>query len=119
MILTDPLYLILIALVLTLVIELVVAFVLGFRKREEILAIVAVNLITNPALNLFIQLAAYLELFQFSMQILIPLEALVVVAEFLLLSIMLKQKKVKLFSLSLAINTTSFLIGLAITGIWV
>jgi predicted neutral ceramidase superfamily lipid hydrolase len=114
MIFAEPFQAIIIALALTLIIEIPTAFVLGFRKKEELLAVVGVNLVTNPPLNFFIQLNSQIKLIPLSFSLIILLEAIVVIIEFLLFSLVLKRGKKKLFLLALAMNTASFLFGLLI-----
>ena len=114
MILIDLIGKIILALIFTLIIEITIAYLLKFRKKEEIQAIIAVNLITNPALNYFIQLNSQYNIISTAFTTIILLEALIVIIEFILLSLMLKQDKKRLFILSLLINIISFLFGLLI-----
>ena len=112
--LINFLFLMLLALLLTIAVELLVAFFLGFRKKEELYAIIAINLITNPVLNFLIQLNYQLNIISSSFELIIVLEVIVVIVEFLLLFFMLRQDKKKLFIVSLLINLASFLFGLLI-----
>lgn len=112
MIFLELLPAILFALALTLIIEIIIAFLLEYRKKEEIYLIISVNLLTNPLLNFLIQLNSQLKIIQLSFYLIILIEIGVVVIEFIILSFILKQDRKKLFILSLIMNTASFFVGL-------
>ncbi len=105
-----------IALSLTLVIELITGFVLGLRKRNDLIAIVGVNLATNPILNFtviatgsifwVIDLSGYYDWF------IILLEIIVIVVEAALLWFALKKPLWKMIIFSFVMNAVSFIIGL-------
>lgn len=103
----------LIALVLTVAIEAVVAWLFGFRTAVAQLAIAMINCITNPALNYLLLVLAWRGV-AVTLALLVPLEALVVIIEWGLLVYVFEKPKRRLFTLSLAANTASFLAGLLI-----
>ena len=103
----------LLPLLLTILIEVIVAILLGYKKRDEILLVILANIITNPALNYLLILNNYLRVFKYS-ALVILLEILVVLIEWQILYFALKKPRSKLFILSLAMNTASFLLGLLI-----
>jgi hypothetical protein len=106
----------LIPLVLTLVLELFMAYLFGYRKKKEILAITFINLITNPLMNFIILvLAIYFELFyNFSIFYPLVLEFLVIIVEWLLLKYTIDQKSSSLLKLSIVMNLFSLIFGLII-----
>jgi hypothetical protein len=114
---TNPIEAILFAFFSTLFIELIVAFVLGYRKKTELLAVILVNIITNPLLNYFIQVNNQLKFVQLSFGLILVLEVGVVVVEFALLSFMLKQSKQKILLLAVLMNVVSFGFGVLIQSI--
>jgi hypothetical protein len=100
-------------LILTLLTESLVAFCFGFRKPKQFLTLSLVNLITNPLLNYILLLYGFLIRPEFPLAITTLVEIIIVLAEYKLLALVLSQeKKSKLFTLALAANLTSFLIGL-------
>lgn len=111
----------LIPLVLTLAIEVPVAAAMGLRTRREIWAVVLVNLVTNPLLNLFVLTAAYFSgwgvLFgggSVSSSVVVGvLEVSVVIAEWRLLLWAVGGSSRKMLLTSIAMNAASFLFGLA------
>jgi len=100
------------ALVLTIIIELGVAFLLNHKSKEKILAVVGVNLITNPALNFLIQLNSQLSMIQLNFYSILVLEIMVTVIEFLILAVLFKKERKQMLLLAVAMNITSFVIGL-------
>lgn len=104
----------LLALFLTIVIELAVAFFFGFRKKIEIIAIVFVNLLTNPILNYLLLVNNHFSFFKSSLLIILFLEAIVVLIEWKLLVFALQEKSKKLLALSLAMNFCSYIAGVLI-----
>ena len=83
----------------------VVAAVLGYRKKTELLAVVAINLITNPvsnALEVFIHIS-FIEL--------LVLEVFIVLWEWRMLVWTLDIDSKKLLTLSIVANLSSFVVG--------
>jgi hypothetical protein len=107
---TDYLF----ALILTIVIEVSIAAAFGYRSQKEILSIVLVNLITQPALNYFLLLNSFLGLIAESIQFILFLEILVIFVEWGLLVYTLKTDLRKTFVLSLVMNLASFVVGLLV-----
>ena len=103
-----------IALSLTIVIECSVAFAFGLRTRNAMLAVAAINLITNPILNCFIDLVKDLNLFQTNIFTLLPLELLVMLAEWRMLVYSVDGSTKKLLIVSVVMNACSFFAGLII-----
>lgn len=98
-------------LILTIIIELAVVYLLGFREKPILLAVVLVNIVTNPTLNYIISNTINLYM-DFGISYILFLEVIVVLAEYLMLKLALKNIKIDYFKLSLVINGCSFLIGL-------
>jgi hypothetical protein len=103
------------ALFLTEVIETTVALLLGFRKLREIAAVLLVNIVTHPLLHYYLLLHERYDTLPMSMAVLFFLEVGIVFVEWGLLVFALKERpKRSLFILSAAMNTCSYLAGLAI-----
>jgi O-antigen/teichoic acid export membrane protein len=100
------------ALALTVVIEIIVAILLGYRKKWELLTIVLINVITNPILNYILIVNSYFNWLSINIFIVISLEVIVVIVEWLLLKYTFRKDSKKLLILSVAMNATSFLVGL-------
>ena len=103
------------ALFLSILIECVIAFVFGFRQRSLFLAVVAINLITNPILNYLILIIQSLALFRVDFFILLIFELVVVFVEWRLLAFSAFGNANKLLLLSLAMNLCSLASGLLIS----
>jgi hypothetical protein len=101
----------LLALLLTLVLEAGVAWLFGFRTPRSQLVIAMLNVITNPVLNVFLLLLAWLGV-DVTLWLVIPLEFVVVAAEWGLLVYAFGDPKGRLFVLSLLANAASFLAGI-------
>jgi hypothetical protein len=104
----------LVALALTLIIEVSVAYILGFRNAKSLISVVCVNFISHPIFGYFLwinEAASFIVINSFSIVI---LEVIITIIEALLLFFALKQKFKIMLGLSLAINFTSFVIGLII-----
>jgi len=101
----------LLALFLTIVIELAVAFFFGFRKKLEIIAIIFVNLFTNPTLNYLILVNGNFSFFKINSLIIVLLEIMVVLIEWKLLAFALPEKSKKILTLSLVMNFCSYVVG--------
>jgi hypothetical protein len=100
----------LLALLLTLAIEGCVAWLFGFRKGRSQLVVAMINVITNPALNVFLLLLAWLGV-DVTLWLVIPREIAVVAVEWGLLVYAFGGPKGRLFVLSLTANAASFLAG--------
>jgi hypothetical protein len=98
-----------VALSITLLAELPLAFVLGFRGRKTLLCIALVNIITNPAANWFWSLFAYFG--QATIWAVLVIESVVVVVEWKFLEYITETKSATLLLASLAMNATSFTVG--------
>ncbi|MEI6266278.1 MAG: hypothetical protein WCP14_00070 [bacterium] len=103
------------ALLGTLLIEVPIAFFLGYRTIKEIISVIAINVLTNPLLNLLIIINSLLLFVNYQLLVLL-LEVIVVISEWLLLRYVLAEDYPrKRFLLdSIILNTTSCLIGLII-----
>jgi hypothetical protein len=92
-----------------------VAFALGLRTRVAVLAVICINLITNPVLNLLSYASTRLWDWQTSVVtvtlVLVGAEAVVVVAEWGLLAWALGGARRRLLLVSLAMNAASALAG--------
>ncbi|MDP4089699.1 MAG: hypothetical protein Q8930_10580 [Bacillota bacterium] len=97
------------ALVFTEVIECLTAYILGVRRRDYYIAIVAINAITNPLLNYLLALLLFAGIHVVLLWEL-ALEALVVFSEWRMLSYVFPKDK-RLFRLALIMNAASYLIG--------
>jgi hypothetical protein len=100
------------ALILTIVIEVFVALAFGYRHKKEMIAVVLVNLITQPALNYFLLLNSFFSLITANIQFILLLEIVVILVEWWLLVYTLKRDVTRTFALSLVMNLTSFFLGL-------
>lgn len=102
------------ALFLTIVIELAVVFFFGFRKKKEIIAIIFINLLTNPILNYLLLVNNHFSFFKPDLSIILFLEVIVVLTEWRLLVFSLQEESKKLLALSTAMNFCSYLVGVLI-----
>jgi len=105
-----------VTLLLTEIVEIAVAFLLGYRRPREIIAVFLVNLVTNPSLNYLIFLNDYFGLIQERLPLILFLELAVVLIEWDLLVIALRGDKRSLLGLSFFMNTCSYLTGVLIFG---
>ena len=103
-----------IALFLTLVIELSVAYILGFRSKNNLFVIILINLITHPSLCYFLWLNSSIPIIPINYISIVVLEILVAIVESFLLYFAMKQKYLNMLKLSLSMNIASFLFGLLI-----
>jgi hypothetical protein len=101
----------LLALLLTLVIEGCVTYLLGLRKSQYILAVAAINVITNPTLNDLILVLGYLGI-NITFALIVTLEILVVIAEWQMLVYVFRDPKGRFLIISILANTASFFTGL-------
>ncbi len=106
------------ALFVTIAVELVVAFLFGFRKKTEIIVIIFINILTNPALNYALGVISQFSFFRSNVRlgppILLLAEMVVVLIEWGLLVLALQEKPKKMLVLSLAMNFCSYVAGMAI-----
>ncbi len=102
------------ALLLTIAIEVATVWLLGLRSKPQLLTVVLINVITNPALNFIVLLNSFLGWIDQNTVLIIFLEVAVVVIEWKLLVYALRLKSGTMFLLSLVINTASSLAGLFI-----
>ena len=105
-----------IALLLTEVVEVAVALFLGYRRPKEIIAVILVNLLTNPSLNFLLFLNDYYGVVQRGWPLILFLELAVIFIEWALLVIALRENKKSLLGLSFVMNTCSYLTGVLIFG---
>ncbi len=98
--------------ILTEIIELPVAYAAGLRTKIGLLTLAVANLATNPLLNLIVAFIASQQAHTPGLEIIIPLECLVVLAEFAILYYVLGGDKRKLLLISIIANAASFGIGL-------
>jgi hypothetical protein len=98
------------ALLATITIELAVATGMGFRSKEHVKTIIIVNVLTNPALNYFIVAMSSLGM-PVSTGMILVLELFVVLVEWRLLMFALKKEWKTMLLLSLAMNATSYTVG--------
>jgi hypothetical protein len=101
------------ALLLTIIIEGTVAWAFGLRTARTQLAVAMINCLTNPALNFLLLVLAWLGV-DVRLPLVAALELLVVLVEWQLLGYVFGPPKRRLFLLSLAANTASFLAGVLV-----
>ena len=106
----------LLALLLTEIVEITVALFLGYRRPPEIIAVILVNLVTNPSLNYLLFLNDHFGVIRERFPLILFLEAAVVFIEWAFLVFALRRNKKSLFVLSLAMNTCSYVTGGLIFG---
>src|SRR5258708_17702423 len=104
------------ALLLTEVVEVAVAVFLGYRRPKEIIAVILVNLLTNPSLNFLLFLNDYYGVVQRGWPLILLLEAAVILIEWALLVFALHENQKSLLGLSFVMNTCSYLTGVLIFG---
>lgn len=104
----------LLALLLTIAVELIVVLGFGFRQKTEIIAIIFINIFTNPALNYLLLVNNYFSLFKSNLLLTLFLEFLVTFVEWKLLIYAFQKKPSKLFKLSFAMNLFSYAAGVLI-----
>lgn len=107
---------VLLALLLTEIVEIAVALVLGYRRAREIIAVILVNLVTNPALNYLLFLNDSFGVIRQRLPLILFLELGVVLVEWALLVFTLRRNKTSLLVLSFTMNTCSYLTGVLIFG---
>jgi hypothetical protein len=102
------------ALVLTEGIEALTAFMMGYKDRNFYITLFLANLITNPVVNYIIIVLFSLKLLLYPTPVIISLEILVVLAEWMIFSFAAAQKVKRPLLFSLLINTASFAAGFII-----
>lgn len=106
----------LIALLFTLLVELVIAIFFGFKTKIDFIAIVLVNLITNPTLNYWLLLNRNFSLIEINLTSTLLLELIVILVEWKLLVFSLPRKSKRLLVLSLIMNVCSYTLGFLVLG---
>ena len=101
----------LLALLLTLVIEGGIAYLLGLRTGQYMLAVAMINVITHISLNYLILVLGYLGI-DTSFMLIVALETGVVIVEWQLLVFAFREPKRRFLAISTLGNATSFLVGL-------
>ncbi len=103
----------LVSLLLTIVIEGAIAFLLGFRKKELLLVLTLINVITNPILNYLLLVLGFLGIEVTLIRVFL-LEIVVVIAEWRLLVYAFGNSSRRFLTLSILANAASFLAGVLI-----
>lgn len=103
-------------LIFTIIIEIFIAILLRVNKKSDILNIAFINIITNPALNIFLLIIRFI----FNLPIIIWIiviinELLVVLVEYKYFKKVLVYNNINLLLFSFILNCFSFGIGLIIT----
>jgi hypothetical protein len=102
------------ALGLTLLVEVPVAFAAGWRGRRELLAVVLVNLITNPLLNITL-VAVWVPAGAARMPLLVALEIVAIVIEWRLLLPVIGRPSRRVLVVVIVMNAASVALGLLLT----
>ena len=103
------LYSIILSLVFTIFIELVVSIFCGVNKKSDILYIALINILTNPStelINLLIKDS------NFHYPIIIIIEFIIIIIEYLFYKKVLKSENVNLLYLTIINNLCSYIIGI-------
>lgn len=98
-------------LLVTILIEGAVAYGMGYRNRDSMIMVALVNTITNPFLNFTAILLAYYGFQNYFYWVILPLELLVIPIEGFLLGYAIPGQR-RFYTLSIIMNTASFLLGL-------
>ncbi|MFH5882470.1 hypothetical protein [Liberiplasma polymorphum] len=113
--LSDILFTLFLALILTIVIEVCVVWALNFKDKIFIIIVILVNVITNPSLNLIISLSYHYTTTLMPFYVLLILEVLIILIEAIILFKVFPKYSFKLMLLvSSIMNITSFSIGIGI-----
>ena len=104
------------ALLMTVVIETAAALIIGVRDRYDFWLIVAVNMITNPTINV-VAAAVNSAAHRFQPYAVAALEIAVVFAEAAVFKNRLAYKKMRPLLFSLILNAVSFSTGLILSGL--
>lgn len=108
----NVLYFIAVPLILTIAIEVFVSFVLGKRGVNRVLAIVAVNIATNPALNFILYVIRLSMTVPRTGFIVVLLEIVVVIVEWRIYVYLFNEDKKGALLYSLILNAASYIFGL-------
>jgi hypothetical protein len=100
----------LLTLLLTVTIEGAIAYLLGFRTRQYMLAIALINVITHVILNYLILVLGYLGM-DTTFAFIATLEVLIVIAEWQMLVYVFHSSKGRFLLTSTLANAASFFIG--------
>ncbi len=101
-------------LLLAITVELSVALLIGFNSRKQLLAVILVNLITNPLLNYILVINRLFFSVTINFFVIGFLEIIVVVVEWLILWWAFKENPRKLFLLACVMNFASYVVGVLI-----
>ena len=102
--------------ILTVIVEVIIGLFFGFRRLREIAAIILVNLITNPALNYILSMFKLSIFTSQGIFTIIILEALVIIAEYLLLRYTFPYKETrKLLTMVITMNVITTFLSFALT----
>ncbi len=103
-----------ISLILTVAIELFISIVIGIRKKNDIITIIAVNTLTNPIVVFIAGIINTFRIILLYWTIVIIMEFIVIFIEGKIYEKILKFKRISGFKLSFVNNVISFIIGLII-----
>jgi hypothetical protein len=103
-----------IPLLFTILVEVIVAIIFGYRSKLEIATVILINLITNPILNYFLLVDGQIRLISINLQLILFLEVVIVLSEWMLLKFTLKQSSKKLLLLSIVMNFCSVMAGIVV-----
>lgn len=103
-----------ISLILTIFIELLISILIGIRKRNDIITIIAVNILTNPIVVFTANLLNNFKIVLLYWPIVIIMELIVIFIEGKIYEKILDYKKISGFILSVLNNVISFSFGLII-----
>jgi len=95
-------------------IETPVAWVLGYKKRVEVMTVILASVMTNPVLNYLIALCRFFKLVNVDQAFVLTLEAIVVLVEWRILLYALGGGSRRHFRTSFIMNAASYLTGLLI-----
>ena len=110
----NHVYVILLALILTVLIELLVALLMGFRNKRDLECIALVNVITNPVFNYFLICYASIAKSRILDTYVFIIELIIVFVEYKLLKKVIKQNKSRILLLSILMNAASYFSGILI-----
>jgi hypothetical protein len=103
------------ALLLTLLTEGAAAFILGYRRRREQLALAGINILTNLPFNLFLWICVFCGV-RVDLGLILPLEILIVLVEWRLLVRSLAPRREGLLRLAFLLNLASAASGMVFLG---
>lgn len=107
-----------ISLILAIFIELLISIIIGIRKRNDIITIIAVNTLTNPTVVFIANVLNNYEFVLLYWIIVLLMEIIVVLIEGKIYEKILSFKQIPGFLLSFINNIISFEIGLIISMLW-